>query len=1178
MKIAEKSWQQAYESFSNIDFTAYDFYSIKNSMIKYVQENFPESFNNFIENDKLMMTIELFAYLGELMAYRMDINANENLLDNAQRKNSILQLAKVVSYNASRNINFSGMLKITSVTTTNNVYDSRGVNLANSQVMWNDPNNNAWLDQFITIMNDAMTTKYGSPYKVGIADSYNTSLYTVRNQPLPNNVLTIAAMVNQTSFPLEIVSADIDSQSKTFTERCPATSQTLSIAYINDNTGVSNNTGFMLLAKQGSLSKISNTFTAPVQNRIVNIESQNVNNNDVWVCKLDLNGNIESIWSEVNNIYFNEAADANIYEVETLENDAINLIFGDGSTANIPTGVFDVYYRESANQQLSINSNDLSQIKIVMPYYDAYGRAHTLTMYATLAITLSKSLASQDINDIRKKIPGSYFNNNRMISNQDYNTFLTRENDIKKITAINRTFIGESAFSDASGTYQNVNIFNTDLSMMLSTSNSETMSGDSTRYMIDNFIEPILSKYDFINTLLITQANISFSDDRYFINIPANALRHAQLMPRDYLLEDYGGKLLPLNSNIPLRSLEKTKIQGYLDSHYYGNARNYTNTVLINGTEQTFSAAFSIVNGIYDDKGVLQDYERIYDTYALLAVPVFNFSNSNPKYQPVNNNLSLDNSGLQVEVPVQTTFGLRYHPFTKKQNLADIADLKILIEDKQWWTLRCVYSISAYQIFEVIGQKSGTIDRIIYYPNTLNISYIENSYFSIQTNGNAFDVGDTIIFKATSVTAEDPDGDSRTMISSIGYWEVIYDTTDTPANQRLDPNGVYNPNWINEYYSNTTYEFPTRKDSWQILVTTNDGLNYNIKYRSTNLSIYSDSTKFWFNNYNKVLNSTTGKVQYDSISILSSDGSQVATDTYKYSVFNSYIMPNGANANSIEVIPALSNVEVNNVRSYNVPISFSDLIDMYDPTLPGQQTSFIYFKQNTNGVIERCPAPADISFNNNNILDIYSSQVIENSEAYYRYCGTGAINNTLSFLWNHYSPLINSINPSTNNIIDIYILQSSYYNDYMNWLYGLNTQPSVPQQSDLIVYNQIVSKYQSTTDQVVLHSATLVPCFGSKSADNYKASIKVTMTSNNTFTDTYIKQLIINAFKKLPLNEFNDTVYFSEITTLIASTCEFIQDVKIIPVVTNSQGEFNCGQFEILVPYIDVTSISVVSK
>ena len=96
-----EGFERAYEVFQQVNFSAFDFNSIKESMVTYMKLYFPEDFNDFIESSEFIAILELFAYIGELLAYRLDLNAHENFITTAERKESILRLAKLISYKSS---------------------------------------------------------------------------------------------------------------------------------------------------------------------------------------------------------------------------------------------------------------------------------------------------------------------------------------------------------------------------------------------------------------------------------------------------------------------------------------------------------------------------------------------------------------------------------------------------------------------------------------------------------------------------------------------------------------------------------------------------------------------------------------------------------------------------------------------------------------------------------------------------------------------------------------------------------------------------------------------------------------------------------------------------------------------------------------------------------------------
>ena len=106
-----ETWERAYEAFQSINFAAFDYNTVKQSLLDYMKLYFPETFNDYIESSEFVAIVEIFAYVAELMAYRLDINAHENFISTAQRKESILRLAKLVSYTASRPLPARGVAK-----------------------------------------------------------------------------------------------------------------------------------------------------------------------------------------------------------------------------------------------------------------------------------------------------------------------------------------------------------------------------------------------------------------------------------------------------------------------------------------------------------------------------------------------------------------------------------------------------------------------------------------------------------------------------------------------------------------------------------------------------------------------------------------------------------------------------------------------------------------------------------------------------------------------------------------------------------------------------------------------------------------------------------------------------------------------------------------------------------
>jgi hypothetical protein len=154
--LVAEDWKRIYQSFRNADFQSYDFDNLRRTMINYLRQNYPEDFNDYIESSEYLALIDMIAFLGQNLSFRIDLNARENFLETAERRESILRLARMLSYNPRRNQAANGLLKIVTVKTTENITDSANAKLAGRVVKWNDQTNLNYFEQFIKILNAAL--------------------------------------------------------------------------------------------------------------------------------------------------------------------------------------------------------------------------------------------------------------------------------------------------------------------------------------------------------------------------------------------------------------------------------------------------------------------------------------------------------------------------------------------------------------------------------------------------------------------------------------------------------------------------------------------------------------------------------------------------------------------------------------------------------------------------------------------------------------------------------------------------------------------------------------------------------------------------------------------------------------------------------------------------------------
>jgi hypothetical protein len=248
-------WQAIYQTFREADFRSYDYETLRKSFIDYLRVYYPETFNDYIESSEFIALLDVIAFMGQGLAFRNDLNTRENFIDTAERRDSVVKLANLVSYVPKRNLCAEGYIKITSIQTTENLTDINGFNLSNIPVLWNDPANPNWLNQYNTIINSSLINaqRIGRPGKSQQILDVKTDEYSVN---IPQGVLPIipfTSVVDGDTMNFELVSATSLDRDYVY-EIPPAPSGIFNLLYRNDKLGYgSPNTGYFCYFKQGSL-------------------------------------------------------------------------------------------------------------------------------------------------------------------------------------------------------------------------------------------------------------------------------------------------------------------------------------------------------------------------------------------------------------------------------------------------------------------------------------------------------------------------------------------------------------------------------------------------------------------------------------------------------------------------------------------------------------------------------------------------------------------------------------------------------------------------------------------------------------------------------------------------------------------------------------------------------------
>jgi hypothetical protein len=1191
-----ESWDKIYEAFDQVNFTSFDFDTIKQSLIDYLRIYYSETFNDMIQSSELIALLELFAYVAEQLAYRVDMVSHENFITTAQRKQSILRMAKLISYKATRNIPVRGLVKFTSVSTTERVFDSRSVDLSGNVVTWNDPNNSNWKEQFMLIMNRVLTSRFGQPQKSFAVGDVVMDLYSLNasTNSFTNGVYPFTASTGLDNFPMELVPADIDTDGPF--EREPDLDSSMSIVYANDGVGDgSDYTGFLAYVKQGSMVRIDYNIVEQLPNRRVEFLPNNVNHSDVWVQKISGAGSILERWTEVEtvaeqNLIFNNNRDTRKkFEVDTLENDQIAIVFGDGDFSEAPVGLYRFWMRQSANRAIVIPKNKVVNQTMTFTYTSVAGNTETCTVTFSLTTTLQNGTGSETIEHVRSAAPATYYAQNRMVNGQDYNTYLLKDPTILRLKTINRTFAGQPKFidwNDASGSYENVKLFGDDLTMRYELGLDTQTTSLSGQALIDSVIEPLLNTSGIITAMLHISAT-----DPSTVGVVSSPRRSFIEDNRVGLFKDGTGTSVTLiDGTIPDGSLkEKTAMQGLIDRHWYGEPIEFVE-----------SPGGQIWAKILDPNSNPKDDSRIYSASVPRTIDGVN------KYPPGD-----VGSGLQP-IAEQDYFALRYNRY-----MTGVGDGTIVTNEhnatylipagspttngvKETWTIEVAADGNSLYVRSSLRGTfpTGTIG------SDYNITPVgetqSTKFFNVTAGTNSpFEPGDAFVIDVVGTTG----GSSQMMVRTgtgykalglgpdhpgcinlNGWWEILSysQLQDYPGGQISDGD---------ELLYTTDNALPELKQhSWLIFVRkvrqqpTNNVIGYEIHNRNLRLSVQSPTTKFWYNDADQLLDSDTKKRVYDNIKILRSNMTSVGLvlgASQQYDVVGAVKDSGGiVDFHKLEIVP--TDLLQEDSSGDLVP----DRLLQFE-TFSGD--SYEYFTlANPTVTLDPVTSPTTWSAAFNAFMTAPAGAFVDSELVYGRRprmprLGTG--DTGLDFMWQHFAPFTNIIDPSVTNIHDAFVLTQGYYDSVINYLRGLSTSaPTAPTPLELRNSYSYLLQNKMLSDTVVLHPGKLRLLFGSLAEPQFRAKFKVVRSPSASLTNERVKEellTVINTYFDIGNWDFGETFYATELIALMHQRLPTeISSVVLVPIYsTNSFGDLftvTCGFDEILQSAAQLTDIEVV--
>ena len=1088
-----EDWKQIYQTYREADFQSYDFETLRKSFTDYLRLYYPETFNDYIESSEYIALLDVIAFMGQALAFRTDLNTRENYLDTAERRDSVTRLANLVSYTAKRNTAAQGLLKAFSVTTTENVVDYNGVNLANVTINWADPTNFDWLEQWNAIINSSLVSsqKIGRPASRQTILGVDTSEYGINLVPGFLPVIPYTATVDGVNMPFEATTSTTAGRDYIY-EPSPTPDSTFNVLYRNDQLGYqSANNGFFFFFKQGTLQNQDFNLAERIANRTVNINIEGVNNEDRWLFQLDNLGNINKEWTYTDNIYSSAAEQTAtlrpIFSTTSRTNDQITMVFGDGVFSEIPVGIFRAYVRASNGLQYIINPAEMQNVVLPISYIDRNGNIQTMTFTCGITQPVSNAQSRESIAAIKQRAPARYYTQNRMVNGEDYNLFpFTLYNSIIKSKAVNRASIGTSRYLDLvdnTGKYSSTNTFSSDGAMWENNILPATLFAWTNRNeiaeLITNQVQPAIADATFkqfyyanfprITVNTGTTAFSSWHQSTTLANETTGYFQNALGAPVmvgtssstafKYVVQKSLIKFVPpvingqpyyfdannrLKPGLPTRPEDHLEIWasplavvGDGSNNGVGNLTNGQGPVALNNFVPTGAIVDSIIPVFLTD---LSTTIREEITQQILLYRNFG--------------LGYDNDGTvtgtagtwyvitSTNLDADATWSQTYAGNTSGQNL-----------DASWMV----------QFVAVDNKYTITFRGLAYYFG----SVIQTRFF-FYGNQKIYDSrSGTTIKDFVNVLAVNTKPDSSSPLPGDIYTTII--------GQPVESDGYI--------------------DDFQVL----------ISYRDSDSDGVPDNPDF----------------------------------------FNEIVAPS-VNPN-LKLIFLQQTVDFDNLQRYllvepgvvNSDYPTYDSIELVKFQYSPGQVFYAYSDElfytltiNTAGV-----------------------RIINQAAEGEWIARTGR--QALYFQYRHNSPLTNRIDPGTTNIIDLYVVTQAYYTAYQNWIKdttGTVLEPDMPTIDELSVEYQNLNEYKMLSDNIILNSVVFKPLFGPKAAKTLQATIKVIRAQNSTASNSEIQSSVLaamNEYFSIDKWSFGDTFYFSELAAYLHRYLgTIVSSVVLVPLDT----------------------------
>ena len=194
----------------------------------------------------------------------------------------------------------------------------------------------------------------------------------------------------------------------------------------------------------------------------------------------------------------------------------------------------------------------------------------------------------------------------------------------------------------------------------------------------------------------------------------------------------------------------------------------------------------------------------------------------------------------------------------------------------------------------------------------------------------------------------------------------------------------------------------------------------------------------------------------------------------------------------------------------------------------------------------------------------------------------------MSFRWDHFADVDKRIDPSTSNIIDLYVLTADYVRNIQEWIDNgfSDVIPAAPNNFELRKTMESIEDKASISDHISYIPVKFKMLFGEYAEAENQAVFKVIKKKGTAYTDSEIKNAVaskVNEYFRLENWDFGEQFYFSELAAYLhKELADYISSIVITPKFAGNDFRnllsISCEPHEIFLSVVTSKDVKIISS